>query len=289
MSGVRSQSFNPFQYTSNTFTEDTPEISSDNEEKFDEIVTKGGKKVFKVDIGHFDKLCRKFQDKCDTRIKNLTGRDKEDFKLMVSYVRLLYGTNYYEHLHKKVEKYFGDLKRVSPGTVGGYFGGCLVSTSFENQPGCSAACAGAVPRPKDEEGWSFCDKAVIFADKNKNRGYTFELLKEPEGPDDMDPCYVFVECTNLHDFEGFSKSEKDELKELGVDNLYLIGCDDNGTTYVNLYGDECNLSDVKNRKKKHYKSDASSLGLALILIVVFLLLVVLFFGWRFWDKDYTLQ
>jgi len=288
MSGL-GQSFNPYQYVTKAETETTSEEISSENERFDEIVTKGGKKVFKVDIGHFDKLCRKFQDKSDLRIKNLTGRDKEDFKLMVSYVRLLYGTNYYEHLYNKVEKYFGKIENVKPGTVGGYFGGCLVTSSFGDQPGCSAICAGSVPRPKDDEGWSFCDKAVIFAEKNGNRGYTFNVLKEAESAEEMDPCYVFVEYTNLNDFEGFSKKEKDELEKLGVHEMYLIGCDENGSNYVNLYGDICKLSDVKHRKNKHYKSDASSLGLALILIVIFLLLIVLFFGWRFWDKDYDIS
>jgi hypothetical protein len=288
MSGLASQSFNPYQYTSNTATETKPEDNEQKEERFDEIVTKGGKKVFKVDIGHFDKLCQKFRENADLSIKTLTGRNKEDFKLMVSYVRLLYGTNYYEHLYDKVRKHFGDLKEVKPGTVGGYFGGCLVPTAFEEQPGCSAVCAGAVPRPKDEEGWSFCDKAVVFAERDGNRGYKFNVLKEPESPEELDPCYVFVEHTDLHDFEGFSLKEKKELEELGVNQMYLIGCNENGTEYVNLYGDICNLSDIKNRKKKHYKSKASSLGLALMLIIIFLLFVVLFFGWRFWEENYSL-
>lgn len=286
MSGLISQSFNPYQYTSNTVTETNTDENLSDEEKFEEIVTKGGKKVFKVDIGHFDKLCRRFRDKAHLRIKNLIGRDKEDFKLMVSYVRLLYGTNYYQHLFSKVEKYFKNVEDIRPGTVGGYFGGCLASNSFGDQPGCSAVCAGSIPRPKDDEGWSFCDKAVIFAEKNGNRGYTFNVLKEPETPEEMDPCYVFVEHTDLHDFEGFSKAEKENLEELGVHEMYLIGCDENGTEYVNLYGDVVKLDEIKNRKKKHYKSDASSLVLALVLIVIFLILVVLFFGWRFWDKDF---
>ncbi len=283
MNEVQSQTFNPFNYATTPLPENNQENISDLEEKFDEIVTKGGKKVFKVDIGHFDKLCRKFKDKCDVRIKNLNGSDKEDFKLMVSYVRLLYGTNYYEHLHKKVERYFGDLDRVRPGTVGGYFGGCLASTSFDNHPGCAVSCAGSVPRPKDEEGWSFCDKAVIFADREKD-GYKFSVLKEPEYDDELDPCYIFVEHTDLHDFEGFSREEKDELLRMGVDNLYLIGCDSNGTEYINLYDEVCQLKDVKHRRSTNVNEDKSNLGLALILIVIFLLLVVLFFGWRFWDQ-----
>ena len=285
MRSVNSQAFIPLQYSSSDYTEDAPEDSSEANEKFDEIVTKGGKKVFKVDIGHFDKLCRRFRDKCEIKIKNLRNRDKEDFNLMVSYVHLLYGTSYYKHFYEKVEKYFSNLDHVIPGTVGGYFGGCLVSTSFEDQPGCSAVCAGSIPRPKGEEGWSFCDKAVIFAENNGNRGYSFTMLKEPEREEDMEPCYLFVEHIDLHDFMGFSSDEKEELRNLGADEVYLIGCDEKGTEYVDLYDDVRHIQDIKHRKKKQHQSDNSGLGLALILIIVFLFLIVLFFGWRFWNKD----
>ena len=99
MRTVKSQSFNPLQYSSSTSTKNIDENSNESYEKFDDIVTKGGKKVFKVDIGHFDKLCEKFRNKCHTRIKHLKGKDREDFNLMVSYVHLLYGTSYYKHLH----------------------------------------------------------------------------------------------------------------------------------------------------------------------------------------------
>lgn len=298
MTTINNQTFNPLKYSPTIFTdpgytnnanstnnveyEDTP--FNHKETSFDEIVTKGGKKVFKVDIGHFDNLCQKFRSKCDVPIKNLTGSDKEDFKLMVSYVRLLYGTNYYENLHNRVVKYFGNLDRVRPGTVGGYFGGCLVPTSFQTQPGCSAVCAGSVPRPKDDEGWSFCDKSVIFADKTTG-GYKFTVLKEFE--EDDESCYLFVEHTTLHDFEGFSRKEKEELRRLGANEVYLIGCNGNGTEYVHLYEDCINVNDIKHRALIQNKSD-SKLGLGLILFIVFLILVVLFFGWRMWDKNYAI-
>lgn len=288
MNAPNYQSLAPINYSPAIFPETIDDNFDNDSESFDEIVTKGGKKVFKVDIGHFDDLCRKFQDKCDIPIRKLVGSDKEDFKLMVSYVEILYGTNYYENFYQKVIKYFGNLNHVKPGTVGGYFGGCLISTSFDDQPGCSPICAGAVPRPKDEEGWSFCDQGVVFADKNTN-GYNFTLLKEPERGREGDPCYLFVEHTDLHDFKGFSRKEKEKLKELGIHDVYLIGYDEDGTEYVKLYEDVCNIYDIKHRVKQPQTSDKSNFDLAMILIVIFLLLVALFFGWRFWDKNYDLD
>lgn len=285
MRSVNSQAFNPSLYSSSSSSESGPVEIQAKDEKFEEIVTKGGNKVFKVDISQFDKLCAKFREKSDVKIKNLKGRDKEDFNLMVSYVHLLYGTSYYNHFYQKVEKYFSNLDRIIPGTVGGYFGGCLVSTSFEDQPGCSAVCAGSVPKPKDDEGWSFCDKAVVFAEYDKHRGYTFSLLKEPEKDEELDPCYLFVEHTDLHDFPGFNNDEKDELRKMGVNEVYLIGCDEKGTEYVDLYDKPLNIQDIKHRKKVHHQTDNSRLALGLILIIVFLLLIVIFFGWRFWNKD----
>jgi len=288
MNAIRSKSFNPFQYATSNLYETTAPNSENNTEQFDDMISKAGKKVFKVDIGHFDKLCRYFKDKCDLKIKNLSGNDKEDFKLMVSYVRLLYGTKYYDHIHKKIIKYFSDLDGVKPGTIGGYFGGCLVNTSFESQPGCSAVCAGSVPRPADDEGWSFCDQSVVFAEGNYNSDgkfqYTFSVLKDGGNPNNDEPWYIFIEHTNLHDFAGFSKQEKDELKEMGIKNLYLVGCDDSGKKYVDLYQGMVRLRNVKHRKIDY--SNNSGLGLGMVLVVIFLLLVAVFFGWRFWDKNY---
>jgi hypothetical protein len=284
MRSVATQTFTPLNFSHSLFTENPEQKFEDTPEKFDEIVTKGGNKVFKVDINHFDTLCQKFQDKCDLPIKSLSGADKEDFKLMVSYVRILYGTNYYEHLHRKVVKYFGNLERVKPGTIGGYFGGCLVETNLEHGKGCSAACAGSVPLPKNEEGWSFCDQAVIFADRIENlknqRLYSFTVLKKADKPCELDPCYVFVEKTDLHDFEGFNKEEKDELKRMGIKNIYLIGCNENGDEYFHLYEGVCNLDDVKHRVYKPPAQD-NKMGLILGLVIVFIILVALYFGWKY--------
>jgi len=236
-------------------------------ENFEEIVTKGGNKVFRVDIGHFDKLCYKFRLLSDVKIKNLDGVDRDDFNLMVSYVELLYGTSYYNHFYEKVRKHFSNLEKIIPGTVGNYFAGCLNNT-VESGEGCSAACAGSIPKPRGDEGWSFCDKAVIFADK-VDQGYEFTLLKESKSLKDS---YLFVEADNIKDFEGFNQDEKEELKKMGVENVHLIGYSDNNTVkYTELYS---NVMNVRNIKHRYVQSSSSSW---LIFFIIFVLLIGIIF------------
>ena len=110
-------SFNPSRYSSETDLN----VS-------DEVVEKGHKNILKVDIDKFEILCKKFRDQKDVKIKNLIGQNKEDFDLVVSYVHLLYGTEYYNTLYDKVKKYFKNVTG-KPGTVGGYFSGCMNNKS----------------------------------------------------------------------------------------------------------------------------------------------------------------
>jgi len=275
-----SDSFNPANYQSQSY--DDMSVSSE-EESLPKEVEKGHKKVLKVDVGKFEDLCKRFREKKDIKIKKLSGKDKEEFNLVVSYVHLLYGTEYYKHIHQKVKKYFNDVQEVNPGTVGGYFAGCLVNTDYMKKPGCSVACAGAIPLPKDEEGWSFCDKAVVLADK-KGKGYSFNMVKPAETDDELDDAYIFVEHKTLHDFYGFCQTEKDELKSMGFKKVHLIGYGEDGTSYSDFYGESKRLIDIKHRKRKNKKKN-NNLSLALLLLVVFLILIALFFGWRFWNDQ----
>ena len=284
MSTVQSQSFNPFNYSSNKSTEKSLENIKESKENINKIISKGDKNAFKIDIGHFGRLCKEFKDKHNLYIKNLDGKDKENFKLMVTYVRLLHGTNYYEHLYKQVKKYFGELSNVKPGTVGGYFGGCLSINNFKDTVSCSASCGSTIPTPNENEEWSFCDKAVFFAEYNPEQDeYEFTVLKESKGENDLDSCYVFVEHTDLHDFKGFTRKEKEQLKHMGIHDFHLIGCNTDGTKYINLYGDVCSLKNVKNRKK-YTKSNNTNNTLIIGLAFMLALAVLLFFGWKYWQE-----
>jgi len=230
----------------------------------------------------------------DVPIKQLKGNNREDFNLMVSYVHLLYGTNYYKRLFRKVKKYFGDMQYIKPGTVGSYFGGCLTESTFgkEDRPGCSVACAGSVPLPKDEEGWSFCDKAVILAESlggsksNSFKGYTFTVLKEQEEDLDMDPCYVFVDCLDLHDSPGFDNGEMDKLDKLGCRKIILVGYDSDGLSYSELYNHPIDIYEVKFRAKgKKDKNTSTATALAFTLVVLFILLLIAYYVRKYGFED----
>jgi hypothetical protein len=277
-------SFAPFKYSSEV---------SDSIDVSNEVVEKGHKNILKVDIGKFEELCKKFKEKKDLKIKKLVGEDKENFDLMVSYVHLLYGTSYYSHLFEKVKKHFKNISSVKPGTVGSYFAGCLVSKNTKNVvAGCSLGCAGSMPLPKDEEGWSFCDKAVIMAEKGLN-GYVFSVVKPAESDEDYNPAYVFVESSG--NFEGFNKSEKANLKAMGCKNVKLIGYSDDNS-YSEIYSDSRSVDEIKVRrdieKKESVSSESSehengsntALIIAIIIFII-LLLIFLYLVYRYYKMN----
>ena len=264
MEAVKQHSFNPF--TSNEINK--IDINTDSKQK----------RQLKFDVGYFGQLCKKFKEKKDIKIKSLRGEDREEFNVIISYIQVLHGTPYYNHLYEKINKYFGNFKDITPGTIGGYFRGCLDNTVITNNNKDDNNTN--VIKPKNEEGWSFCDKAVFLANYTDGH-YKFETLKDPE--EDNDICYIFVNALSLHDFKGFSSEEIEELNDLGCDKIILVGYDDNGLKYKELYDKPIDIYDVKYRHKHNNNPSNNLVGLALLLIIIFLLLLVLFFGWR-WYK-----
>lgn len=271
-------SFNPYKYSSDSSN------SNNSIDMSNEIAEKGHKNILKVDIGKFEELCKKFRERKDLKIKKLVGEDKENFDLMVNYVHLLYGTSHYSQLFEKVKKHFKGVTSVKPGTVGGYFAGCLVNKKGTDMaPGCSLGCAGSMPLPKEDQEWSFCDKAVIMAERGVN-GYIFSVVKPAESDEDYNPAYVFVDSNS--EFEGFSKAEKANLKAMGCKKVKLIGYSDD-MTYSEIYNDSRSVEEIKNRRERKIERSESSSNssesyesesnTALILaIVVFLILLLIF-------------
>lgn len=283
------KSFNPYKYTS-TQTE-----STDSHDVTDKIVEKGHKNLFQVDLKKFEEICKNFAnrpEKADLKIKKLTGDDKINFELVIKYVHLLYGTQYYSNLHEIVKRIFKNTgaTTLKPGTVAAYFAGCL-----STKDGCSLGCAGSMPLPKEEEGWTLCDKAVIMAEKGAN-GYTFSFVKPAEKDEDFDPAYLFVESGE--EFNGFNESEKAYLKSLGCKKVKMVSYSDD-MNYSDINQEPTSVDEIKSRKNTHHrhsknansdsKSDSNSEECStwLIWLLVFLfvlLLIFLFVAYRYYQK-----
>ena len=247
-------SFNPLKYSSSRDSSfDSQDTRDESLEVSNEVVEKGHKNILKVDIGKFEQICLKFREKYDLKIKNLTGEDRADFDLVVNYVHLLYGTSYYSHLYEKVRKHFRNVTNIRPGTLGSYFAGCLNGKDRNDiSVGCSLGCAGSMPKPKEEDGWSFCDKAVIMAEKGEN-GYIFSVVKPGESQADFDPAYVFIEGgnnKNSNKFTGFNKLEKANLKSLGCKKVKLVSYSED-MTYSDVYDEAKSVDEIDERKETY--------------------------------------
>ena len=286
-------SFNPSHYSE--LSESSIDVSS-------ELVEKGHKNNVKVDMEKFEEMCKNFREKKDLKIKKLGGEDKKNFDLVVNYVHMLYGTPFYKKLFERVRKHFKNVSGNKPGTIGSYFSGCMnaMSNSENMLPGCTVACAGSMPLPQDEDGWSFCDKAVIIGEKSDD-GYVFSIVKPAEDDEDYDPCYVFLEG----EFSGLSVDEKRNLVDLGCKRVKLVSY--NGDDYKEIY--EKDVSEIEERvdnsqtksddstsheapkhHSRHHKSKNENDECSKFWIfIVFLILIILllFLVYRYYKMKYT--
>lgn len=244
----------------------------------DENVEKGHKNKIKVDMTKFEELCKKFREKKDLKIKKLVGSDRDDYNLVVSYVNLMYGTTFYPQLFSKVRKYFDNVMSVKHGTVGAYFAGCLTANKKDQtmSTGCNISCAGSMPLPKEEEGWKFCDKAVIMAEK-QGEGYELSMIKPAHTPEELEQAYLFVEAKSADDFIGFSQEEKDKILAYGCKNVKVVGYTSD-MSYSDIYTEPKPISKIKHRHPKKmvsHKTDNDSSYLWLVLLILIILIIVL--------------
>lgn len=196
------------------------------------------------DLKIFGRLCQIFSEKQKDLIVNLKSHDRKNFNTAVKLIEKYYNSKHYVVFYENVLKYFKHINFVEKNTVGSYFAGCIVSNNFENS--CSATCAGAIQTPENINNGTVCDKQVMFAEK-KDNGYNFSSINHTVISDEN--IYVFVDDMTLESFKGFSLSEKQKMKEIGVKKIFLVGYDEknNSNTYKNLYDDFLTLDQIKTR------------------------------------------
>lgn len=285
MSSKRS-GFKPAKYGSQVNTGVEPNTRPKFSRLGNRVVEKGGTDVLKIDINELDQLVANLRQNANKQIRELSGELGEQFRQLISYVGLLYDSSSYNVLYEVVNKHFANIDEVIPGTIGAYCAGCHVETSFSDKvPGCSPVCAGSMP-PKNDD-WNFCQNTVVLATYENNR-FIFTLLKSGDTKEEKSKAYVFVNYSSHNAFPGFSDAEKQQLKSLGIESLYLNGYMENGREYVELVEGSVGVDDTKSRVSVVETSTNSNDSYSgVIIIVIILILVGLFFAWRFWQTQRT--
>ena len=260
------------------------------------IVTKGGHELVKIDLNEIDDIVELFRNKPDELIRTLEGETAKRFQEMASYASILHGTESYDLLIERVNRQFADLDEVRPGTVGAYFHGCFVETSFsKTHPGCSVTCAGSMPPSKSDEHFKHCGNTVVSAQfvgssKNKNKGhYNFEILNKSNKHNKKDLAYLYIPYTSIHRCPGFSKKEISQLSSMGIKYVRLVGYKKDSTKYYDLAPKPIKVSHLKSRvdeiKPKHIKVKNDEKNIWIGTVIVVTIIIILMILWYLQSKS----
>lgn len=264
---------------------------SSNQEEI--IVTKGHGQngTLKISMVDLRQRLQRLREIHQLNIRTLTGDDKDVFEQITHYVSILYDTEYYPVIHRMITEVFGDLTSVQPGTVGAYFAGCLLNTSFNDKPGCSVICASSAPPPEGTQSWRFCDHCVIWAVYGPDGKFMFtELNSVP----DKTNCYVFIQYDDLKKFPKFSEAEVKALMDYGegdgkIKNINLVSYSQDGKTYKEHFRGFVPLDQWPLPFRPEVDIEPTPLaGLdkgkntGLIILLVVLILIALYVGYRFY-------
>lgn len=227
-----------------------------------------------------------------TPIRRLSGQSADDFRTLIRYTQRLYGDDAYRVYYDEVRKRFGDVSSVEPGTVGAYFAGCMLPTSFGNKPGCSVICAGSMPPPPNQgpqgpQGqFNFCEYSVILANYDGHK-YQFTTLHDSPNKDNL---VIFLDGNvgKGKSFPGFNDEEKELLRRYGAKHVNMVKYSRDGKNYDEVLGGFVRLDQAPSRVDVYPSGNdptstttgsSSNSGLLIVLLII-LILVVIFIGWR---------
>lgn len=281
---LRKKTFRPMSYPYQETSFQLPE----------RIVTKGGTEVLKVDLTRIENILTELRNNADKQIRNLSPQLQKQYQEIVSYVDALFDTEYFTVFSDLIKKKFSDLKNVQPGTIGAYFGGCLINPTVSDiPPSCTPICAGSIPPPKSEieQGkWAFCETNVIWGFYD---GSKFNLTSLNSVPN-SNKALLFVNFNSPNNFVGLSEEEKNQLSSLNIQEVEIIGYSPDGKNYTRMTTGFVPVSDVKSRisvvpsslntslNNNPSSHNSSSMNVALLLLLLFVVLVLIFLIWKAW-------
>lgn len=241
----------------------------------------------------------------NTPIKALPGNVKEDFHVLVGYINALFDTSEYPDFYRAIQDVFSSVKNPIPGTVGGYFKGCVESVAIAGSVGCAPTCAGAAPLPAMGNVSNFCSYNVILASFSNSSGYQFSKLSAAADEEVSHTALVYVDAVNLSEFKGFNDREKAYLvQNYGVESIQLFSyIPGNSMGYIPLTEGFVPLSEIKSRidiiPSMSLPSGSRDAAIAAnsdnidgvsndqtanIILICLLVIIVVYVGWKVWSN-----
>jgi hypothetical protein len=241
-----------------------------------------------------------------TQITDLDRELSSKFNRLLTYVSLLYDTPEYTTYYQWVVDRYGNQNEVIPASVGGYFSGCIASTSFSNSyPGCAVACANSMPRPKSDPTFKHCEHTVLNGVYNSG-GYHFMILRRARENENHENAYLFIKTDSNNNYNGFTETEKKSLLSTGIKKVKLYGYKNDGRNYAELTPDLVSIDELPSRnsvnsttgpnsdednseesgydsKRKKDSPDSGS-SAAWIVIIIIIILVIIFLIWLIWSR-----
>lgn len=157
-------------------------------------------------------------------LRELTTQENKDFNVITNLISQYYGTDGYDMLYKEIVSNSDIQEKAKPGTVAGYFVGCLSSDSSGIENGCTIECLTGAPTYSDSHDISKCDKNVLLAVQEEDK-YNFITLMKNDSTKD---AIVYVN----QPFFNFSRDEQKELLEMGIQNVIISHYDNYKSNYV---------------------------------------------------------
>jgi len=168
------------------------------------------KQKIKVLVAHSsDKL-----DKLDPDTQSI-------YQYVLSYVRILYGTQEYNQLYNLVQIEFSSIKNFQIGTLAAYFLGCSLNTNIDDKS-CSVICAGAMPSPSMKEKCSL----PVLVGMYSSSGLTLTMLNKMDSS--KSSAILFI---NSNTFNPFTSSDINKIKSMGINTISIYLTSNDGINY----------------------------------------------------------
>jgi len=269
--------------SSKHFTIDGKGVGVDEDENVsDAIVLKGihpdGEVT--IDMRRVRECLHNLKNNRRMRISDLHDHLLHDFRHITQIVQAANGTQAYGAIYQHIREVFGELetKTVEVATIDAYFNGCVLRTSFNGPPSCSAICAGAIPPHPDVPGWEQCQHLVLIYDNGN--------FITSNNVGNKSKAYIFI-ADNLQ-FKGFNDAEIKKLQAMGVQEVKIVRYSD-GSSYSEEMNDFVPLNKVATNPSSTSSGSSSSSdpsstssnsgwGIAIIIIIVIVVLILLFLG-----------